>query len=95
MIFSHLTIGIGLTIVATAAGLLFGRVYFAALARCVTSFLGDKGWASPLALTVGRMFGAVMFLLIVAQWGAAALLGSLTGFLFARTIALRAQRRPP
>lgn len=95
MIFSHLTVETGLTIVAIAAGLLFGRFYFAALGRCVASFLGDKGWAWPLALTVGRTGGAAIFLLIVAQWGAAPLLGSLTGILLARTIALRVARRPP
>ena len=50
---------------------------------------------APLALTVGRIAGATIFLLVVAQWDAAALLGSLTGILLARTIALRAQRPNP
>ena len=95
MNFSHLTVETGLTIAAIAAGLLFGQLYFAALSRCVASFLGDKGWAWPLALTVGRIAGATIFLLVVAQWDAAALLGSLAGILLARTIALSAQRPTP
>jgi hypothetical protein len=95
MIISHIALEIGLTIAAMAAGLLFGRLYFAALSRTVASFLGGKGWAGPLALTAGRIGGAVIFLLIVAQQGAAPLLGSVTGFLIARAIAVRARRRTP
>lgn len=95
MISSPLSVQTSLTIAAAAAGLLFGRLYFAALRRCVASFVGGDGWVRPLALSVGRIGAAAIFLLIVAHWGAASLLGGLGGFLVARTLALRAQRRSP
>ena len=95
MISSPLSVQTGLTIAAAAAGLLFGRLYFAALKRCVASLVGGDGWVRPLALSVGRIGAAAIFLLIVAHWGAASLLGGLGGFLVARTLALRAQRRSP
>ena len=95
MISSPLIVQSGLAIAAAAAGLLFGRLYFAALRRCVASFMGGNGWVRPLALSVGRIGAAAVFLLIIAHWGAASLLGSLVGFLVARTIALRAQGGSP
>jgi hypothetical protein len=93
MILGHFTIQVGLTVAAAATGVLFGQLYFAALRRNVASFVDGNGWMRPLALTVGRLGAAVVFLIFVARLGAVPLLGSLTGFLVARARALRAQGR--
>lgn len=82
-----------LTAMMASAGLLFGLLYFAALKRSVTLFVGGKGWAGPLALTLGRIGAAIGFLAIGAKLGAAPLLGGFAGFLIARALTLRAQRR--
>jgi hypothetical protein len=83
---------LALTAMIAPAGLLFGLLYFAALKRSVTLFVGRKGWLGPLALTLGRAGAAVGFLLVAAKLGAAPLLSGFAGFLMARALALRAQR---
>ncbi|MDA9436874.1 ATP synthase subunit I [Bradyrhizobium sp. CCBAU 51627] len=83
-----------LTLLTAFAGLMFGLAYFAALKRSVTLLVGSKNsWLGPLALTLGRVGAAVSFLLIAAKLGAAPLLGGFGGFLVARALALRAERK--
>jgi hypothetical protein len=82
-----------LTLLMTLAGLIFGLAYFAALKRSVTLLVGGKGWLGPLALTLGRIAAAAGFLFVAAKLGAEPLLGGFVGFLIARTMALRAERR--
>ena len=83
----------GLAVVMAIAGCLFGWQYFAMLKHSVMLFVGGKGRRSLLALTLGRMGAAATFLFIVAKLGAAPLLAAFTGFLLARALALRAERR--
>lgn len=82
-----------LTIMMAIAGCVFGWHYFAMLKRSVTLFVGGKGRRGVLALTLGRMGAAATFLFIAAKLGAASLLAAFTGFLLARALALRAERR--
>jgi hypothetical protein len=88
-----LTINPELTILMAGIGLAFGSVYFSALRRAVTQFVGGKGWIGPLALTLGRIGAAVGLLLVATKLGAAPLLGTFIGFLMARALALRAGRK--
>jgi N-ATPase, AtpR subunit len=81
------------TILMAVAGLAFGVVYFASLKRSVTLFVGGRGWLGPLALILGRIGAAVAFLFIAAKLGAAPLPVAFIGFLMARALALRAERR--
>lgn len=83
----------GLTILMALAGLAFGLVYFATLKRSVTLFVEGKSWLRLLALTLGRIGAAVAFLYVAAKLGAAPLLAAFIGFLMARALALRAERR--
>jgi hypothetical protein len=71
------------------AGFVFGLFYFAALWRTATLFAEGKGRAGPVALTLGRLAAAALFLAITARLGAAPLLGAFFGFLLARAVALR------
>ncbi len=80
-------------IVAAIAGLVCGLAYFAAIRRSVMLFVGGHGWLIPLALALGRIGAAAAFLFFAARLGAALLLAAFLGFLVARTVALRAQRR--
>ena len=75
------------------SGLVLGLLYFAALKRSVGLLVGGKGWLGPLALTLGRIGAAVAVLFVAARFGAAPLLAAFIGFLTARAVALRAERR--
>lgn len=83
----------GLAVVMAIAGCLFGWQYFAMLKRSVKLFVGGHGRRGLLAHTLGRMGIAAAFLFVAAKLGAASLLAAFTGFLFARALALRAERR--
>ncbi len=72
---------------------MFGLLYFAALKRCVALLVGGQGWLGPLALTLGRIGAAAGILFVAAKLGAAPLLAVFIGFLMARAVALRAERR--
>lgn len=85
--------GPGYTLMMGFAGLVFGFIYFAALRRTVQLFTEGRTWFGPLALTLGRVGAAVVFLGLVAQFGAVSLLAVFIGFLLARTVALRVARR--
>jgi len=93
MTHNPLIIDPGLTILMAVAGLAFGWVYFASLRRSVSMFVGGKGWLGPVFLTFGRIGAAVGFLFVAAKLGAAPLLAAFIGFLMARALALRAERR--
>jgi hypothetical protein len=93
MTHNALSIDPGLTILMAVAGIAFGCVYFASLKRSVTLLVGGKGWLGPPALTLGRIGAAVAFLFVAAKLGAAPLLAAFIGFLMARALALRAERR--
>jgi len=82
-----------LTILMAVAGVVLGLVYFASLKRSVTMFVGGKGWLGPVVLTLGRIGAAVALLYLAAKLGAASLLAAFIGFLMARALALRAERR--
>ncbi|MGD0332019.1 MAG: ATP synthase subunit I [Xanthobacteraceae bacterium] len=83
----------GLMMMMASAGAVFGLLYFAMLRWTVTFFTAGGGWLGPLALTLGRIGAAVVFLGIAARLGAAPLLALFLGFLLARTVALRSARR--
>lgn len=82
-----------LAICMALAGLLFGLLYFAALKRSVTLIVGGKRWLDPLALTMGRIGAAGGFLFVAAQLGAEPLLAVFAGFLMARPLTLRLERK--
>ena len=75
------------------AGLVFGALYFAALKRNVALFVGGCGWRGTLALMLGRLGAAVLFLVLAAKLGAVPLLAAFLGLLAARFSALRAARK--
>jgi hypothetical protein len=76
------------------AGTAFGLAYFTALRRTVGLYRGNNdGALAPVAFTLGRIAGAVIFLALAARLGAEPLIGAFLGFLVARAIALRLARR--
>jgi hypothetical protein len=75
------------------SGFAFGLLYFATLKRAAALLASGGGWMGPFGLTLGRIGAAVIFLLFAARLGAAALLAAFLGFLLARMLALRAERR--
>ncbi len=80
-----------LAIAMALTGFAFGLVYFAALRRTATLIVaGSRVFA--LALTLGRIGAAILFLGLAAKLGAASLLAAFLGFLLARMVALRAAR---
>ena len=76
-------------------GILLGAGYFAALRSNVERYL--LGWSigPAVALHFGRLLLAGVAFVLIAQAGAAALLGALGGFLLARSIALRSRNLRP
>jgi len=82
-----------LTFMMALAGFALGLVYFAALRRSVALFVGRKRWFGLLALTLGRIGAAAGPLFVAAKLGAATLLAAFIGFLMARALALRVERR--
>lgn len=75
------------------AGLALGLMYFRALRRTVDLFAGGRGWLGPAGLTLARIAGAVIVLTFMARLGAMPLLAGFLGFLLARAVSLRTQRR--
>ena len=75
------------------SGFAFGLLYFATLKRAAALFASGSSWMGPLGLTLGRIAAAVIFLSLAARLGAAALLAAFLGFLVARALALRPERR--
>ena len=81
-------------IAAAIAGFLFGLLYFTAVQRTASLLGARRGWFAPLALTLGRIAAAALFLTIVAKLGAALLLSAFVGFLFARILSFRYAGKP-
>ncbi len=76
-----------------AAGFVLGLAYFAALWRTVALLVGGSPWIAPVALTLGRIAGAVALLGVAVRFGAPDLLATFAGILAARLIALGLGRR--
>lgn len=79
----------GVALAMTLAGLAVGLAYFRGLRLTADLFAQGCGWTLPLGLTLVRLAGLFVFLLLVAQLGAAALIACFLGFLLARAIAVR------
>ena len=98
---THATFASTLTLASTfalasamaVAGLVFGLGYFASLRRTVDLYGSGHARLGPAALTLGRIAGAMIFLILAARLGALPLLTAFLGFLLARGLALRALRR--
>jgi len=76
-------------------GLLLGMGYFAALRQNVERYLAGRALGPALALHLGRLLLAGLAFVLIAQAGAAALLGALAGFVLARFLALRRAKAEP
>ncbi len=77
-----------------SAATAFGLAYFTTLRWTVDLYCANYGGAlAPVALTLGRIVGAVIFLAFAARFGAEPLIGAFLGFLVARAIAVRSVRR--
>jgi hypothetical protein len=74
------------------AGFAFGLGYFAALRRTVELYGARVARLVPIALTLGRIAAAILFLGLAVAQGALPLLAAFLGFLLARSLALRAAR---
>lgn len=79
----------GLAVAMGLAGFGFGLFYFAAVQRTAVLLAARKSWLGPLALTLGRIAAAAIFLALAAKLGGASLLSAFLGFLLARAVALR------
>ena len=75
-----------------AAGIGFGRLYFAALRRTAVLYAAGQRGLAPAALTLGRIAAAVLGFALAVRFGALPLLAAFAGFLAARTLALRGAR---
>jgi F1F0 ATPase subunit 2 len=73
-------------------GFAFGLAYFAALWKTVALFAAGRGWFVLIALTLGRIGVAIIFLALAAKLGVVALLATFIGFLIARPVPLGAGR---
>jgi F1F0 ATPase subunit 2 len=73
-------------------GALLGASYFAALRLNVERYLSGRSPGPAVALHLGRLLLAGVGFALIAQAGAAPLLGALLGFLLARSMALRARK---
>jgi F1F0 ATPase subunit 2 len=76
-------------------GALLGIGYFGALRSNVERYLFGRSIKAAVALHCGRLLFAGVAFVLIAQAGAAALLGALGGFLLARTLALCSGNRRP
>ena len=73
-------------------GALLGAGYFAALRRNVERYVTGRSLGPAVALHLGRLLLAGLAFALIAQAGAAALLGALVGFILARLIAVRPRK---
>jgi len=80
-------------IVTAFAGCGFGLVYFAVLRHTLVMVARGRSGHAATMLTLLRLAAATAFFLLVARLGGLALLAALGGFLSARMLALRAERR--
>lgn len=78
---------------AALIGFASGLAYFHALRRTVDLFTAGRGWVGPVGLTLARISGAIIVLIVLALHGAIPLLAGFSGFLLARKIATRPRQR--
>lgn len=64
----------------TLSGAAIGFLYFALLRRAVAFYASGTGIRAPLLLTVARFGAGIAVFWLLAQWGAAAVIGGLLGF---------------
>jgi F1F0 ATPase subunit 2 len=84
--------GASLALLGVLLGLLLGMGYFAALRQNVERYLAGRALGPALALHLGRLLLVGLAFVLIAQVGAAALLGALGGFVLARFVALRSAK---
>jgi len=87
--------GAPFVVLGVGLGLLLGMGYFAALRQNVERYLAGRALGPALALHLGRLLLAGLAFVLIAQAGAAALLGALGGFVLARFLALRRAKAGP
>ncbi len=80
-------------LVAVPAGVAFGLAYFRLLRRSARLLAAGEGKRLSIAYAVGRLGAAVALFFVAARLGAWPLLAFFAGFLVAREIALRPERR--
>ena len=85
---------VALTMLAAAAGALFGWAYFSLLRRAVRAFVARPSWQRLLGGSGTRLLAAAATLTVIAKLGPAALVAALLGFLLTRTVLLRKYGRP-
>ena len=85
--------GVSFVFAAAFAGVVVGLVHFAALWRSIELYSAGWGQLAATALTLGRIAGTIVFLVLVVRLGALPLLSSFLGFLLARALALHAARK--
>jgi hypothetical protein len=85
-------LGLAFASIWAAAGFGFGVIYFAALRRSAELYRARGARLVPIALTLGRIAGAILFFGLAVRFGALPPLTALLGFLLARSFALRAAR---
>lgn len=79
-------------IVTALLGAALGFAYFHALRLNAQLYVcGGKLWR-PVVLHLARIVGVVLAFVLIAPFGAAALLGALAGFVAARFIVVRPER---
>lgn len=75
------------------AGFGLGMAYFASLRRGVRLSMARHAWLPYMGRALVRIVAAALFFTFSVRWGLPALVAALTGFLAARTLALRGARR--
>jgi F1F0 ATPase subunit 2 len=80
--------------IGVAIGLPLGAAYFAALRRNVRLYIDGGFGRNAIALHLLRLAIVTVLFVFLARVGPGALLGGLSAFLLARTLALRLGRKP-
>ncbi|MBN8186367.1 MAG: N-ATPase subunit AtpR [Salipiger thiooxidans] len=75
-----------------AAGLALGLFHFATLHRVTALYVGGGSAPKALALQLGRFALLVAGLVLLALWGATALLAGAAGVMIGRAVVLRRNR---
>ena len=81
-------------LVLAIAGFTAGLAYFASLRRGVARLVRVRhAWLPYVLWALARIAAAVLFFTLAMHWGVPALLAAFVGFLAARQLAVRAERR--
>lgn len=76
---------------AGLAGLAFGLAYFRVLRRTADILAAGRGWRAASGLVVARVAAVFAFLGMLTYFGVVPLLAGFSGFLVARSLALRSE----